>query len=84
MSVRHMWYKDRCFEAKNMSLLVPGEIPEYGVTDPDFRTLQQAAMIYSDARFDTSSLADPSRVDYLTCRVIGDATETGLIKFSSS
>ena len=81
MSVRHMWYKDHSFEAKNMSLLAPGEIPEYAVTDPDFRALQQAAMICSEALFDTSSLADPSSVDYLTCHVIGDATETGLIRF---
>jgi sodium/potassium-transporting ATPase subunit alpha len=38
-------------------------------------------MISSEARFDTSSLADPSKVDYLTCHVLGDATETGLIRF---
>ena len=39
MSVRHMWYKDHSYDAKNLSLLAPGEIPEYDVNDQDFRTL---------------------------------------------
>lgn len=38
-------------------------------------------MISSEARFDTKALADPNNVDYLTCHVLGDATETGLIRF---
>lgn len=38
-------------------------------------------MICSEARFDTSTIADLTNIDYMTCPVIGDATETGLIRF---
>ncbi|KAL4447137.1 hypothetical protein ABPG74_013989 [Tetrahymena malaccensis] len=81
MSVKHMWYNNSVYLAKNQKLLAPGETTEYDINDPNFRMLQQATMICSEARFDTSTLADQTNIDYMTCPVIGDATETGLIRF---
>lgn len=56
MSVKNMWYKDKVYLSKNLKLLQQGEIPEYDVNDSDFKVLHQAAMICSEARFDTSSV----------------------------
>ena len=81
MSVKHMWFKDTVFLTLNKILVQNEEDLEYDEKDEDFMTLQKAAMICSEARFDTSSVKEISKVDYLTCPVLGDATETGLIRF---
>ncbi|KAL4479698.1 hypothetical protein ABPG73_017919 [Tetrahymena malaccensis] len=80
MSVKHMWYNNKIHIAQNQNLL-NGSQADYEINDPNFMMLHQAAMICSEARFDTSSLLDKNDIDYLTCPVIGDATETGLIRF---
>ncbi|KAL4510360.1 hypothetical protein ABPG72_008250 [Tetrahymena utriculariae] len=81
MSVKNMWFKDKIYLCKNKIHLKQGEIPEYDINDNDFKTLQKAAMLSSEARFDTSSVKDQSTVDYIACPVLGDATETGIIRF---
>ncbi|KAL4447136.1 hypothetical protein ABPG74_013988 [Tetrahymena malaccensis] len=80
MSVKHMWYNNKIHIAQNQKLLNGGKA-DYEINDSNFMMLHQAAMICSEARFDTSSLLDKADIDYLTCPVIGDATETGLIRF---
>ncbi|KAL4509385.1 hypothetical protein ABPG72_018316 [Tetrahymena utriculariae] len=81
MSVKNLWYKDRIYLSKNKAHLKQGEMPEYETEDIDFKTLQKAAMLSSEARFDTSTIKDQQNIDYLTCPVLGDATETGIIRF---
>ncbi|EAS01865.1 Na,H/K antiporter P-type ATPase alpha subunit family protein (macronuclear) [Tetrahymena thermophila SB210] len=81
MSVKNLWYSDQIHLSKNKAHLKQGEIPEYNTEDPDFKTLQKAAMLSSEARFDTSTIKEKENIDYLTCPVLGDATETGIIRF---
>ncbi|KAL4483686.1 hypothetical protein ABPG73_002428 [Tetrahymena malaccensis] len=81
MSVKNLWYSDQIHLSKNKAHLKQGEIPEYDTEDPDFKTLQKAAMLSSEARFDTSTIKEKDNIDYLTCPVLGDATETGIIRF---
>lgn len=38
-------------------------------------------MLSSEAKFDLGDLKEKESVDYTKCRVNGDATETGLIRF---
>ncbi|KAL4470819.1 hypothetical protein ABPG73_000079 [Tetrahymena malaccensis] len=84
MTVKHIWINDTVFETPNLLHLQKGQEPPYNVNDIGFKTLQQAAMISSEAVFDISSLQDQTNIDYLKCPVIGDATETGLIRFYQS
>ncbi|EAR94958.2 Na,H/K antiporter P-type ATPase alpha subunit family protein (macronuclear) [Tetrahymena thermophila SB210] len=81
MTVKHIWINDTVFETPYLLHLQKGQQPPYDTNDIGFKTLQQAAMISSEAVFDLSSLQDQTNVDYLKCPVIGDATETGLIRF---
>lgn len=81
MSVYHMWYGGKVLFAKNQKSLENGEKPLYDINDKNFRALQQAAMICSEASFDRTGLQEAAEIDYLTCPVLGDATETGLIRF---
>jgi len=69
------------FHTVNKQLIKEGEKPDYDENDADFKALHKAAMICSEARFDSSEIKNLESVDYLTCPVIGDATETGLIRF---
>ena len=43
--------------------------------------LHHAAMLSSDAKFDLQKEKDASNVDYKKCPAMGDATETGIIRF---
>lgn len=38
-------------------------------------------MIASAAKFDKSKVKDVENIDYNTCPVLGDATETGIVRF---
>jgi len=38
-------------------------------------------MIASAAKFDKSKVKDLENIDYMTCPVLGDATETGMVRF---
>ena len=40
-----------------------------------------AAILSSEASFDTSEENNKDNINYLTCKIIGDATESGLLKF---
>ncbi|KAL4470821.1 hypothetical protein ABPG73_000081 [Tetrahymena malaccensis] len=84
MTVKHIWINDTVFETPNLLHLQKGQESPYDINDIGFKTLQQAAMISSEAVFDFSELKDKNNVDYLKCPVIGDATETGLIRFYQS
>ncbi|KAL4482233.1 hypothetical protein ABPG72_018014 [Tetrahymena utriculariae] len=81
MSVNNLCYKGRVYQSKNMAHLNDGENPQYNVEDPDFKVLQKAAVLTSEARFDASNLVDIQNIDFLNCPVIGDVAETGIIRF---
>ncbi|KAL4441170.1 hypothetical protein ABPG74_002120 [Tetrahymena malaccensis] len=81
MTVKHLWVNEAVIETTNILLLKKGQQPEYDVNDYGFKQLQQAAMISSEAIFDLNNLQDQINIDYLKCPVIGDATETGIIRF---
>lgn len=38
-------------------------------------------MCSSEAKFDLGEVVDKDNVDYVKCPVMGDATETGLVRF---
>lgn len=38
-------------------------------------------MCSSEAKFDLSEVADKDNIDYMKAPVLGDATETGLVRF---
>ncbi|KAL4501125.1 hypothetical protein ABPG73_013863 [Tetrahymena malaccensis] len=80
MTVEHMWYNDQVIRAKNKSLASPQEI-EYDETEKGFQNLHYAAMCSSEARFDLTDIVDRDNIDYMKCPVMGDATETGLVRF---
>lgn len=55
---------------------------EYDVNDPSFKVLHHTAMICSEAKFDVSEekKREPG-FKYANASVIGDASETALVKF---
>lgn len=55
---------------------------EYEIDDPSFKILHHTAMICSEARFDVSDdQIKKSDFKYASAPVIGDASETALVKF---
>lgn len=53
----------------------------YNSEATSFKQLHLSAMLSSEAKFDFGELKDKTKIDYMTCNVNGDATETGLIRF---
>ncbi|KAL4465995.1 hypothetical protein ABPG74_004232 [Tetrahymena malaccensis] len=81
MTVEHMWYGLNTIRAVNKSLISDHTKLEYDETNSDFKELHKSAMVSSEAKFDRSKLKDLNNINYLKCDVIGDATETGLVRF---
>ena len=55
---------------------------EYDIDDPSFKILHHTAMICSEAKFDvTEEQIKSPGFKYLEAPVIGDASETALVKF---
>ncbi|KAL4494140.1 hypothetical protein ABPG72_016096 [Tetrahymena utriculariae] len=81
MTVEHMWYGLNTIKAVNKSTIGDHTKLEYDENHNDFKELHQSAMISSEARFDRSKQQDLNNINYLKCDVIGDATETGLVRF---
>jgi sodium/potassium-transporting ATPase subunit alpha len=78
MTVEHVWYDDLKRKAKNRELFGPSEVYEYDIEDPSFKSLQECAIISSEARFEGPITVNTKYIDMPT---VGDASETGLIKF---
>ncbi|KAL4473895.1 hypothetical protein ABPG74_022759 [Tetrahymena malaccensis] len=84
ISVHNLCYKGRVYQSKNMIHLKEGEIPQYDLEDLDFKILQKAAVLSTEARFDTTDLQDQQNIDYTNCPVIGKETEAAIIRFYQS
>lgn len=82
MTVENLWYDGDVKKADNKENKGPGFEYQYEVDDPSFRCLHECAMICSEAKFDVTEeqLRAPG-FKFATCPVIGDASETALVKF---
>ncbi|EAR95129.1 Na,H/K antiporter P-type ATPase alpha subunit family protein (macronuclear) [Tetrahymena thermophila SB210] len=81
MTVEHMWYDRKTIRAVNKSQIASNKVLEYNESEICFRALHQAAIISSEAKFDTQGVKDQSNINWIDCPTTGDATETGLIRF---
>lgn len=79
MTVENVWYDDLKRHAKNRQRY--GNIDyEYEVSDPSFKALQECATVSSEAVFDYDKNKKQD-IFWLDCKVIGDASETAIVKF---
>lgn len=82
MTVENLWYDGTIKKADNKENKGKEFQYEYEVDDPSFVCLHECAMICSEAKFDASNeQINTPGFKYGTCPVIGDASETALIKF---
>ncbi len=83
MTVENVWYDGEIHRAENKERYEPGTHQyEYDVQDPYFRALHEAAIISSEAKFDVSDemMRQPG-FKWSESPVLGDASETALVKF---
>lgn len=82
MTVENLWYDGEVRRGHNKEVKGKDWEYEYEIDDPSFKVLHHTAMICSEAKFDVS---DEKRkaLDFKwgTAPVIGDASETALVKF---
>ena len=82
MTVENLWYDGNVIRAHSREVKGEDFEYEYDVSDPSFKMLHHTAMICSEAKFDISE--DDRRspdFKYMNSSVIGDASETALVKF---
>jgi sodium/potassium-transporting ATPase subunit alpha len=82
MTVENIWIDSQVLRAHSKEIKGPDFEYEYEVDDPSFKVLHHTAMICSEAKFDVSEemMRDPA-FRYANASVIGDASETALVKF---
>jgi sodium/potassium-transporting ATPase subunit alpha len=82
MTVENIWIDSNVLRAHSKEIKGPEFEYEYEVDDPSFKVLHHTAMICSEAKFDVSAemMKDPA-FRYANAPVIGDASETALVKF---
>ena len=82
MTVEHIWIDDKIVKAFSKEVKGPEFAYEYHDDAPTFVALHNTAIICSSAKFDFSDqdIASPD-FKYKDAPVIGDASETALIKF---
>lgn len=82
MTVENLWYDSNVIRGHSKEIKGPDFEYEYDSEDPSFKILHHTAMICCEAQFDVSDdeLKDPA-FKYATCTVMGDASETALVKF---
>lgn len=80
MTVENVWYDS--MKRRALNKLKHGKTVEYeyDTADPTFRDFHDCAIITSEARFNIQ-VKDKSNVNWLETPVIGDASETALLKF---
>lgn len=82
MTVENLWIDGQVVRAHSREVKGPEFQYEYDINDPSFKILHHTAMICSEAKFDVSEamVAAPG-FKYMNASVIGDASETALVKF---
>jgi len=82
MTVENLWYDGNVVRGNSKEIKGPDFNYEYEVDDPSFKVLHHTAMICSEAKFDISEedLKNPG-FRYANAPVMGDASETALVKF---
>ena len=82
MTVENLWYDMDIRRGHNRELKGAEFQYEYEIDDPSFKILHHTAMICCEARFDvTDDMVRAPDFKYATAPVIGDASETALVKF---
>eukprot|EP00825_Cyclidium_porcatum_P046022 TRINITY_DN713_c0_g1_i2.p1 TRINITY_DN713_c0_g1~~TRINITY_DN713_c0_g1_i2.p1 ORF type:complete len:1261 (+),score=261.65 TRINITY_DN713_c0_g1_i2:187-3969(+) len=81
MTVEHIWYDQKLKVAPSKQKMGPKFQYEYNTEDQTFKVLHQCAICSSEATFDIDTKADKSKLVWQDQSVIGDATETALVKF---
>lgn len=82
MTVENLWFDGEVRRGHNRELKGSSFEYEYDIDDPSFKILHHTAMICSEARFDVEE--EQKRAPgfkYTEAPVIGDASETALVKF---
>ena len=82
MTVENLWYDGNVIRGWSKEIKGADFEYEYDVEDPSFKILHHTAMICSEAKFDVSE--EDKRAAgfrYAEAPVIGDASETALVKF---
>lgn len=82
MTVENLWYDGQVIRGHSKEVKGNDFEYEYDTQDPSFKILHHTAMICSEAKFDVTDdqVREPS-FKYMTAPVIGDASETALVKF---
>ena len=82
MTVENLWYDGEVRRGHSKEIKGRDFEYEYDVEDPSFKILHHTAMICSEAKFDITAedKRDPN-FKYANASVIGDASETALVKF---
>ena len=82
MTVENLWFDGEVRRGHNKELKGSDFDYEYDVDDPSFKILHHTAMICSQAKFDVTEqqIHEPG-FKYTEASVIGDASETALVKF---
>lgn len=82
MTVENVWYDGLKRRALNRMKGGKNADYEYEINDPGFRILHETTILSSEAKFDIPKGTDTSRdFNWLEAPVIGDASETALVKF---
>ena len=82
MTVENLWFDSEVIRGHNKEIKGRDFNYEYEIDDPSFKILHHTAMICSEARFDvTNDEVRSPDFKYSTASVIGDASETALVKF---
>jgi sodium/potassium-transporting ATPase subunit alpha len=82
MTVENVWIDGQVVRAHSREVKGADFEYEYDVQDPSFKILHHTAMICSEAKFDISE--EDKRTPgfkYMNASVMGDASETALVKF---
>ena len=82
MTVENLWYDSNVIKGWSKEVKGAEFDYDYDVDDPSFKILHHTAMICSEAKFDITD-EDKRSPDfkYANAPVIGDASETALVKF---
>ena len=82
MTVENLWFDSSIIRAHSKEVKGDNFEYEYEITDASFKMLHHTAMICSEAKFDvTDDQKRAANFKYMDASVIGDASETALIKF---
>lgn len=82
MTVENLWYDGEVRRGHSKEIKGKDFDYEYDVEDPSFKVLHHTAMICSEAVFNvTDEEKKRAGFQYATAQVLGDASETALVKF---